>query len=42
VVETLAAEGVATVPSGACDGENHFASAWIEDYIERLKGENAG
>jgi hypothetical protein len=40
-VETLAAEGVVTVSSVACDKENHFAHAWVADYTERLEGENA-
>lgn len=41
MVETLAAEGVATVPSSARDEENYFSHSWVEGYLERLGGENA-
>jgi hypothetical protein len=41
VAETLAVEGVATVPSSARDEEDHFTHAWLEAYIERLEGEKA-
>jgi hypothetical protein len=41
VVESVAAEGVAAVPSSARDEESHFTHAWLEGYIERLEGEEA-
>jgi hypothetical protein len=41
MVESLAVEGVATVPSSARDEENYSSHAWLEGYIERLEGEKA-
>jgi len=41
VAETLAVEGVATVPSSARDEECRCSHAWLEGYIERLEGEKA-
>jgi hypothetical protein len=38
VVETLAVEGVATVPSRAYDREDDFSDVWLESCIERLEG----
>ena len=39
MVETLAVEGVATVPSRAYDREDDFSDVWLESYIERLEEE---
>jgi hypothetical protein len=41
MVETLAVEGVATVPSSAHDKEDHVSHVWLESYIARLEGGKA-
>ncbi len=41
MVEKVAAEGVATVPSSTRDEESCCSHVWLEGYIERLEGEKA-
>ena len=41
MVESLAVEGVATVPSNAHDEEDHVSHVWLESYIAQLEGGKA-